>query len=324
MCKNMSYSMTKYPNLLNHQSAEVAGMEVHQFFPLVKVKCSSALREFLCRVYAPECDPNDPDRTILPPYSLCQEARNGCDPLMNKFGFYWPESLTCEQFYETTTTTTIPTTVSRLSSPDDVLLFDLGVQYTTRPITFESCCTVYTYPAKKFILSEDASVKTGDLRLQPEITWRNGKKPKNGYFTLVVITSDKDITRKESVITNWLLTNKPARGEGDWTTVREYQGPLTSDQDDTVHYLLFHHDGVVNVSALKKDFREDKTQERYNLVSLIADNDMKLVARRRTHIYVDEYTRFKSSLPDSQKCQYVEGYTDMCTKQPKRHFLLRK
>ena len=32
--------------------------------------------------------------------SLCLKARSGCEPLMRKFGFDWPENLACEKFPE--------------------------------------------------------------------------------------------------------------------------------------------------------------------------------------------------------------------------------
>jgi hypothetical protein len=32
-----------------------AGLEVHQFWPLVKIKCSPDLRFFLCSLYTPIC-----------------------------------------------------------------------------------------------------------------------------------------------------------------------------------------------------------------------------------------------------------------------------
>ena len=38
MCKAIEYNMTIVPNLLKHQTQEDAGLEVHQFFPLVKVQ----------------------------------------------------------------------------------------------------------------------------------------------------------------------------------------------------------------------------------------------------------------------------------------------
>jgi len=84
------------PNLLNHQKQDDAGLEVHQFFPLVKVQCSPFLKFFLCTMYVPVCTVlEDP---IPPCRSLCIEARDGCETLMNRFGFHWPENLDCSKF----------------------------------------------------------------------------------------------------------------------------------------------------------------------------------------------------------------------------------
>lgn len=47
--------MTSMPNAMNHQSQEEAGLEAHQFIPLVEVKCSNLLKFFLCSMYVPIC-----------------------------------------------------------------------------------------------------------------------------------------------------------------------------------------------------------------------------------------------------------------------------
>lgn len=96
LCKDIQYNTTIMPNLLNHHTQEEAGMEVHQFFPLVKVQCSPDLHFFLCSVYVPVC--TILDRPLPPCRHLCLSARNGCEELMNKFGFQWPESLDCNKF----------------------------------------------------------------------------------------------------------------------------------------------------------------------------------------------------------------------------------
>jgi len=41
LCKDIMYNRTIMPNLLNHQNQEEAGLEVHQFYPLVKVTTCS-------------------------------------------------------------------------------------------------------------------------------------------------------------------------------------------------------------------------------------------------------------------------------------------
>lgn len=96
LCKDIQYNETIMPNLLNHVKQDDAGLEVHQFFPLVKVQCSRQLKFFLCTMYVPVCTVLE--EAIPPCRSLCNEARTGCESLMNKFGFEWPETLKCDQF----------------------------------------------------------------------------------------------------------------------------------------------------------------------------------------------------------------------------------
>ncbi|XP_071943703.1 uncharacterized protein [Antedon mediterranea] len=97
LCHQLPYNTTISPNLLN-QNQEDAGLEVHQFYPLVKVECSVDLKYFLCSMYAPPC--TMVDFAIPPCKSLCQSARNGCEALMNRFGFQWPDKLDCDLFPE--------------------------------------------------------------------------------------------------------------------------------------------------------------------------------------------------------------------------------
>jgi hypothetical protein len=87
MCKTLGYQRTKFPNFNENSSQYEAGLEITQFLPLVKVKCSPHLRKFLCSVYAPRCDEG---KVVKPSRTLCEMSRNGCESLMNKFGFRWP------------------------------------------------------------------------------------------------------------------------------------------------------------------------------------------------------------------------------------------
>lgn len=97
-CLDIQYNTTIMPNLLNHQKQEDAGMEVHQYFPLVKVKCSPDLQFFLCSVYFPVC--TILDRPLPPCRSLCLSAKSGCESIMKRFGFDWPENLDCAKYPE--------------------------------------------------------------------------------------------------------------------------------------------------------------------------------------------------------------------------------
>ncbi|CAH2282413.1 frizzled-1 [Pelobates cultripes] len=96
LCTDIAYNQTIMPNLLGHTNQEDAGLEVHQFYPLVKVHCSPELKFFLCSMYAPVCTVLE--QALPPCRSLCDRARQGCEALMNKFGFQWPETLRCEKF----------------------------------------------------------------------------------------------------------------------------------------------------------------------------------------------------------------------------------
>ncbi|XP_049609787.1 frizzled-7-A-like [Syngnathus scovelli] len=96
LCTDIAYNQTIMPNLLGHANQEDAGLEVHQFYPLVKVQCSPDLKFFLCSMYAPVCTVLE--QAIPPCRTLCERARQGCEALMNKFGFQWPERLRCENF----------------------------------------------------------------------------------------------------------------------------------------------------------------------------------------------------------------------------------
>jgi len=61
-----------------------------------QVQCSPYLKFFLCTIYVPVCTMLD---EALPPcQSLCLEVKNGCEGLMNRFGFQWPDSLDCTKF----------------------------------------------------------------------------------------------------------------------------------------------------------------------------------------------------------------------------------
>ncbi|XGW19248.1 hypothetical protein V3C99_003237 [Haemonchus contortus] len=96
MCIDLPYNSTVYPNLLNHQTQEDAEIAINQFSPLVKVRCSEDIKLFLCTVYAPVC--TQLEKPIQPCRDLCLSAKNGCESLMIKFGFRWPEQLDCKHF----------------------------------------------------------------------------------------------------------------------------------------------------------------------------------------------------------------------------------
>lgn len=97
MCKGIGYNSTRMPNELNHETQDEAGLEVHQFWPLVEIKCSPDLKFFLCSMYTPICL-NNYQKPLPACRSVCERARAGCAPLMKQYGFNWPERMACENF----------------------------------------------------------------------------------------------------------------------------------------------------------------------------------------------------------------------------------
>lgn len=88
--------MTVFPNFFRHNTQKEATLEVHQFWPLVRLNCSAELSFFLCSLYAPVCTVLD---SPPPPCrSLCSRVRRGCEPTLLEFGLTWPESMACEKF----------------------------------------------------------------------------------------------------------------------------------------------------------------------------------------------------------------------------------
>lgn len=96
MCRGIGYNLTSFPNVMNHESQDEAGMEVHQFWPLVEIKCSVDLKFFLCSMYVPICI-EDYHKPLPVCRSVCERARNGCAPVMQQYSFPWPERMACEQ-----------------------------------------------------------------------------------------------------------------------------------------------------------------------------------------------------------------------------------
>lgn len=96
MCRGIGYNLTFMPNQFNHDTQEEAGLEVHQFWPLVEIQCSTDLKFFLCSMYAPICI-EDYHQPLPACRTVCERAKAGCAPLMRQYGFAWPERMNCDK-----------------------------------------------------------------------------------------------------------------------------------------------------------------------------------------------------------------------------------
>lgn len=94
LCYGVGYSQMLLPNLLEHETMDEVKQQASSWVPLVHKNCHPDTQVFLCALFAPVCL----DRPIYPCRWLCEAVRDGCIPIMQVFGYPWPEMLTCDKF----------------------------------------------------------------------------------------------------------------------------------------------------------------------------------------------------------------------------------
>ncbi|TKS78085.1 Secreted frizzled-related protein 1 [Collichthys lucidus] len=125
LCHNVGYNQMLLPNLLEHETMAEVKQQASSWVPLVHKNCHPGTQVFLCSLFAPVCL----DRPIYPCRWLCEAVRDGCTPIMEAFGFPWPEMLTCDKFPQddvciamtqpNSTEATMPTGYSPICPPCD-------------------------------------------------------------------------------------------------------------------------------------------------------------------------------------------------------------
>lgn len=96
MCQGIGYNMTRMPNFMKYESQAEASVKLNEFAPLVEYGCDMHLRFFLCSLYVPMCT-DKVSSTIPACRPMCEQARQRCSPIMEKFSFSWPDSLDCSK-----------------------------------------------------------------------------------------------------------------------------------------------------------------------------------------------------------------------------------
>ncbi|XP_066958454.1 frizzled-5-like [Macrobrachium rosenbergii] len=164
MCRSIGYNYTSMPNQFNHDSQDEAGLEVHQFWPLVEIMCSPDLKFFLCSVYAPICI-EDYDKPLPACRSVCERAKAGCAPIMQQYGFKWPERMDCSKLPEYGDTMNLCMDKRNGSAPEEERPKNYGnldkkcrgknSKYCPKPTRKDTCkCT-----CQRHLISLDASYR---------------------------------------------------------------------------------------------------------------------------------------------------------------------
>lgn len=94
LCYTVGYKKMRLPNLLDHETMPEVMQQAGSWVPLLAKRCHADTQVFLCSLFAPVCL----DRPIYPCRSLCEAVRNSCAPVMETYGFPWPEMLQCDKF----------------------------------------------------------------------------------------------------------------------------------------------------------------------------------------------------------------------------------
>lgn len=94
LCRDVGYKRMRLPNLLEHESMAEAKQQASSWVPLLAKQCHTDTQLFLCSLFAPVCL----DRPVYPCRSLCEVVRDSCAPVMESYGFPWPEMLHCGKF----------------------------------------------------------------------------------------------------------------------------------------------------------------------------------------------------------------------------------
>lgn len=97
MCMGLGYNMTGMPNLGGNDMQQEADYNLKSFEPLIQYGCSQNLKLFLCSVYVPMCTEKVAN-PIGPCRGLCEGVRSRCYPVLQGFGFPWPDALNCSRF----------------------------------------------------------------------------------------------------------------------------------------------------------------------------------------------------------------------------------
>ncbi|XP_038600087.1 secreted frizzled-related protein 5 [Tachyglossus aculeatus] len=94
LCHSVGYKRMRLPSLLAHESLAKVKQQASSWVPLLAKRCHADTQVFLCSLFAPVCL----DRPIYPCRSLCESVRDACSPLMEAYGFPWPDMLHCHRF----------------------------------------------------------------------------------------------------------------------------------------------------------------------------------------------------------------------------------
>ncbi|XP_066510480.1 secreted frizzled-related protein 1-like [Hoplias malabaricus] len=156
LCHNVGYTQMLLPNLLEHETMNEVKQQAGSWVPLVHKNCHQGTQVLLCSLFAPVCL----DRPIYPCRNLCEEVRDACTPIMEAFGFPWPEMLTCDKFPQGDVCISVPNATNISSSGSSPVCPACDHQLEADALLEHICASDFAFKAKiKEVKRENADRK---------------------------------------------------------------------------------------------------------------------------------------------------------------------
>ena len=153
------YNRTTFPNKVNRFSSERDALKEFASFPteaLSLQNCSSMLITFLCSYYFPPCLKDLNCEGVGPCDTLCEQVRAGCEPLLLKRNYTWPDHLNCSKF--PTTKSADPYCIP--ATPPVVVVVEPSCEKVKQPICAALDSNYMTqFPNKDLITQNDADIQ---------------------------------------------------------------------------------------------------------------------------------------------------------------------
>ncbi|XP_055051757.2 membrane frizzled-related protein [Misgurnus anguillicaudatus] len=89
MCRGLSYNLTSFPNIwLSVSDQKEAASILHNYWVLKEIPCFESLRQLVCGMFLPQCDPQS--GVLQPCQAICSTAEQQCSQALNLLDLNWP------------------------------------------------------------------------------------------------------------------------------------------------------------------------------------------------------------------------------------------
>eukprot|EP00794_Sanderia_malayensis_P000179 gene179-792_t len=206
-CKEWNH--TYIPNdFLGIDTQTDAQTRVDEFKPLYQVNCAPMLKLFICSMSVPFCFVKDGVPTpVYACRSMCEAARKGCEPVMKKHNFNWPELLRCDRLPEDKKEVCIPAPKPRKpvkKRPTTVTpsVEDIRSRLARQNISMKTVCSY----RKDFVYVDDGEQQECAPRCNASILYQ--KKQKNFISAWITIWSSICFLSTLLTITTFLIDSR--------------------------------------------------------------------------------------------------------------------